>query len=154
MVNPLRQLEAHQDQLTQWLSAIPTEVPDTRQNIADIDRRKVTQALNDPEDRDAAAPAIRGRFEEALLTLGEVWGRSHQTISQRSSNGPTPETERPTAPHRKCRPRWLRGQDLNLRPLGYEPNELPDCSTPQCSYTSNRPSSGQASAVLCPGVEV
>jgi hypothetical protein len=25
----------------------------------------------------------------------------------------------------------LRGQDLNLRPLGYEPNELPDCSTPR-----------------------
>jgi hypothetical protein len=25
----------------------------------------------------------------------------------------------------------LRGKDLNLRPLGYEPNELPDCSTPQ-----------------------
>ena len=24
----------------------------------------------------------------------------------------------------------LRGQDLNLRPSGYEPDELPDCSTP------------------------
>jgi hypothetical protein len=29
------------------------------------------------------------------------------------------------------RPDWLRGLDLNQRPLGYEPNELPDCSTPR-----------------------
>jgi hypothetical protein len=27
--------------------------------------------------------------------------------------------------------RWWRGRDLNPRPLGYEPNELPDCSTPR-----------------------
>src|ERR1700693_3318563 len=31
---------------------------------------------------------------------------------------------------------WLRGGDLNHRPLGYEPNELPDCSTPQSHPTS------------------
>jgi hypothetical protein len=29
---------------------------------------------------------------------------------------------------------WLRGLDLNQRPLGYEPNELPDCSTPRCQH--------------------
>ena len=26
---------------------------------------------------------------------------------------------------------WLRGTDLNRRPSGYEPDELPDCSTPR-----------------------
>jgi hypothetical protein len=31
---------------------------------------------------------------------------------------------------------WLRGLDLNQRPLGYEPNELPDCSTPRHNHTS------------------
>src|SRR5215468_4639820 len=27
--------------------------------------------------------------------------------------------------------RWWRGRDLNPRPSGYEPDELPDCSTPR-----------------------
>jgi hypothetical protein len=31
---------------------------------------------------------------------------------------------------------WLRGVDLNHRPLGYEPNELPGCSTPHKNHIS------------------
>ena len=29
---------------------------------------------------------------------------------------------------------WLRGLDLNQRPSGYEPDELPGCSTPRHRY--------------------
>ena len=36
---------------------------------------------------------------------------------------------------------WLRGVDLNHRPLGYEPNELPGCSTPQIHLTQPFPES-------------
>ena len=35
--------------------------------------------------------------------------------------------------------KWLRGVDLNHRPLGYEPNELPDCSTPRLNDNNRMP---------------
>lgn len=33
---------------------------------------------------------------------------------------------------------WLRGADLNHRPSGYEPDELPDCSTPRYQHSQRR----------------
>ena len=42
-----------------------------------------------------------------------------------------PERKTPAALSYGCFLIWLRGQDLNLRPSGYEPDELPGCSTPR-----------------------
>ena len=53
------------------------------------------------------------------------------------------KTKRPPAgglfyvPHEQ-RVEWLRGLDLNQRPLGYEPNELPGCSTPHFEFSNGR----------------
>ena len=48
--------------------------------------------------------------------------------------------------------KWLRGLDLNQRPSGYEPDELPDCSTPRyhclwtCGPETKKPPLGNAPA--------
>src|ERR1700692_4966453 len=43
----------------------------------------------------------------------------------------------PAAPQSRDyeRENWLRGRDLNPRPSGYEPDELPGCSTPRLEVT-------------------
>jgi hypothetical protein len=51
--------------------------------------------------------------------------------------GATVQTKRsPESDDLSLQVSWLRGRDLNPRPLGYEPNELPDCSTPRQEHQS------------------
>src|ERR1700678_3738515 len=57
---------------------------------------------------------------------------------QSSKIDPSPQNELTTRHLEKKK--GLRGQDLNLRPSGYEPDELPGCSTPRlgCASFLNR----------------
>ena len=83
IMDRLRDLEARQDELTERLAGVPAEIPDIHPNIASIYRRKVARlaaALQKPEERDAAASAIRGLIERIVLTPGPKRGDLYVTL--------------------------------------------------------------------------
>jgi hypothetical protein len=59
------------------------------------------------------------------LVLSPPQGVAGSRNAQKSVGVPTGSGGNPDLRHE------LRGQDLNLRPSGYEPDELPGCSTPR-----------------------
>ena len=72
----LRELEARQDEPTERLANVPADIPDIHPNIAVVYRCKVerlAEALKHPEDRDAAASAIRDLIERIVPAPVEKW---------------------------------------------------------------------------------
>ena len=83
MMDRMRELEARQDELNARLSTVPADLPDIHPRIADIYRRKVerlSEALSRPQERDAAADAIRGLVERIVLTPGAKRGEMNATL--------------------------------------------------------------------------
>ena len=79
----------------------------------------------------SAAGASPARSWIAMQTSGNptvVW--AHCMLPATNRESPTGNSEERNKTYTSER-WWLRGLDLNQRPSGYEPDELPDCSTPR-----------------------
>ncbi|PSJ57126.1 hypothetical protein [Pseudaminobacter soli (ex Li et al. 2025)] len=76
-------LEARKAELTELLATAPQDMPDLLPSISAVYARKVEQlaaALNCPEDRQAAAQALRGLIEKIVLTPGVRRGEMEATL--------------------------------------------------------------------------
>jgi hypothetical protein len=128
---------ARREALKAKLATTDEPPPLLHPEMARIYRAKVTElatALQVPDSRSEATEALRDLVDAIVLTPDQ--GGETLQIDLRGNLaamlGATVQTKRsPETDDLSLQVSWLRGGDLNPRPLGYEPNELPDCSTPR-----------------------
>ena len=83
MTERMRELEAREDLLKELLAQEPADIPDIHPNASGIYRKKVerlTTALNNPQDRNEAARAIRALVEKITLRPGPNRGEIDATL--------------------------------------------------------------------------
>ena len=119
-------------------------LPALHPHMATVYREKVERlaaalAHEDEDQREAARSALRGFIDQIVIPAGdgllEVRGDLGRMLA-------TAAGERDGSILTAVVEFWLRGGDLNPRPLGYEPNELPDCSTPRHGRNSEPRNTG------------
>ena len=85
---------------------------------------------NDPPYTPAKRNAIKVLSDRLIAKPQEKVSLKGRIFPAWPPNGHRREKEMEKSPRERAF-EWLRGQDLNLGPSGYEPDELPDCSTPR-----------------------
>ena len=136
---------ARREELKAKLAAADEPPPLLHPEMAELYRQKVTtlaQALEQPETRTEATEALRGldrRHRPDARPSGDAQNRTEGNLAAMLGADRTKRRGRRKPATSRCKLKWLRGRDLNPRPLGYEPNELPDCSTPRQPTNRNTP---------------
>lgn len=77
------EVEVEVEEIEQRLAQAPRDIPDIHPNVAKLYRRKVealAEALDRPEDRDAASKALRGLIDRIVLTPGDRRGELHAEL--------------------------------------------------------------------------
>jgi hypothetical protein len=122
-------------------AAQPAQGPDRAPDVHPRGRDAARGAVADEASRDGAFELTRSLIDKVVVTPAEgdlhidLHGELAGILTLAANKERPLEASDPSVQQVKV----VAGEDLNLRPSGYEPDELPDCSTPRCGWLPSRP---------------